>query len=323
MFRADESRCIFLQVDHCGPNIRIARWVPPGSRYPDKLSVSCVSIWRQAVSMKKIIFNASLPRSGSTLMQNILAQNPRMYCTPTSGVIDLLIAARKYYTELAEFKAQDADEMQRGFLSFCTGGLQGFFEGVTDKPICVDKCRSWFHFHHWVERFHPNPKYIVCIRDLRGILSSMEKLWRKNRDRSDPDEVNGTLNMITINNRVTRWLNGPPVGVAVARLMEAIQTGVIKQCHIVRFEDLTENPKAVMQRVYEYIEEPYFEHNFDHVEQRTHENDQLHTFYGDHRIREKVAPPIPDYVDVLGREICNSVKANYGLFYNTFYADKR
>ncbi len=273
--------------------------------------------------MKKIVFNSSLPRSGSTLLQNLLAQNPRMYCTPTSGVIDLLIAGRKFYTDLAEFKAQDADLVQQGFLGFCAAGMQGYFDGVTDKPICIDKCRSWFHYHHWITRFYPNPKYLVCVRDLRAILSSMEKLWRKNRDRSDPDEVTGTLNMITINNRVNRWLNGPPVGVAIARLIEAIQTGVVKHMHIIRFEDLTETPEPVMRRIYEYLEEPYFEHNFNAVEQSTQENDQLHTFYGDHRIRSKVEPPVPDFMEILGRDICASVKNNYGLFYSTFYADKR
>jgi sulfotransferase len=272
---------------------------------------------------RKIFFNASLPRSGSTLMQNILAQNPRIYCTPTSGVIDLMLASRKYYTELAEFKAQDADEMKKGFLKYCNYALNGFFEGVTDKPVCIDKCRSWFHYHDWIKQFWPNPKYIVCVRDLRGILSSMEKLFRKNRDRADADEVTGTLTMITINNRVMRWLNGPPTGIAVGRLIEAIQTGVIKQCHVVKFEDLTTNPKDVMKKVYEYLGEPFYEHDFNNIEQSTKENDQLHTIYGDHRIRRKIEPVTPDYMEVLGKDICTMVRNNYALFYNTFYPGKQ
>ncbi len=272
---------------------------------------------------KKLVFNASLPRSGSTLMQNILAQNPRFYCTPTSGVIDLMLASRKYYTELAEFKAQDPDLMQKGFLNYCRYGINGFYEGVTDKPVCVDKCRSWFLYHDWVKQYVPNPKYIVCVRDLRAILSSMEKLFRKNRDRADADEVTGTLTMITVNNRVMRWLNGPPVGIAIGRLIEAIQTNLIRQLHVVRFEDLTTNPADVMKRVYDYLEEPYFEHDFNNVAQMTQENDQYHTIYGDHRIRSKVEPVTPDFIDVLGKDLCNMVRTNYALFYNAFYPDKR
>ena len=272
---------------------------------------------------KKIIFNSSLPRAGSTVMQNILAQNPRFYCTPTSSVIDLLLASRKYYTDLAEFKAQDPDLMKKGFIQYCKAGLNGFFDGVTDKPICVDKCRSWFHYYDWVKQFHPNPKFIVCVRDLRAVLASMEKLFRKNRDRADADEVTGTLNMITINNRVMRWLNGPPVGIAVHRLVEAVQTGVLRHLCIVRFEDLTTNPQQVMRRVYDYIEEPYYEHDFANIPQATQENDAYHTIYGDHRIRQKLEPVPVDYNEVLTPELSAWVKQNYALFYNTFYPDKR
>jgi hypothetical protein len=39
---------------------------------------------------KKIFYNASLPRAGSTLLQNILMQNPEIYSTPTSGIIEFL-----------------------------------------------------------------------------------------------------------------------------------------------------------------------------------------------------------------------------------------
>lgn len=37
--------------------------------------------------MQKIFYNSSLPRSGSTLLQNVFNQNPDMYATPTSGVV--------------------------------------------------------------------------------------------------------------------------------------------------------------------------------------------------------------------------------------------
>jgi len=43
----------------------------------------------------KIFFHCSLPRSGSTILQNILGQNPDFYVTPTSGLMELIYAARK------------------------------------------------------------------------------------------------------------------------------------------------------------------------------------------------------------------------------------
>ena len=43
--------------------------------------------------MEKLFFQSSLPRAGSTMLQNILAQNPDVYATPTSGVLELISCA--------------------------------------------------------------------------------------------------------------------------------------------------------------------------------------------------------------------------------------
>src|SRR5215212_7468458 len=119
---------------------------------------------------KKIFFNSSLPRSGSTLLQNILAQNPRFYCSPTSGVFDLLYGSRAFVSESHLFKAQDPALMKRAFLGFCQGGLKGYYAAVTDRPVVVDKSRGWLHHYDWLDLFHPKPKILVCVRDLRSIL---------------------------------------------------------------------------------------------------------------------------------------------------------
>jgi sulfotransferase len=47
--------------------------------------------------VQKVFYNASLPRSGSTLLQNIMMQNPDIYSTPTSGVIEFLLQANNLF----------------------------------------------------------------------------------------------------------------------------------------------------------------------------------------------------------------------------------
>jgi hypothetical protein len=69
--------------------------------------------------VKKVFFNASLPRAGSTLLQNVLMQNPEIYATPTSGVVEFLLTARTLYTTGDAFKAQDPKEMEKAFHGFC------------------------------------------------------------------------------------------------------------------------------------------------------------------------------------------------------------
>jgi sulfotransferase len=88
---------------------------------------------------KKIFFQSSLPRSGSTLLQNIVAQNPDFYSTPTSGLLDLVFGARGNFINSNEFKAQDQKLMDKAFLAFCKGGVNAYFNAITDKPFVLDK----------------------------------------------------------------------------------------------------------------------------------------------------------------------------------------
>ncbi len=78
-------------------------------------------------------------------------------------------------------------------------------------------------------------------------------------------------------------------------------------------------PKVVMQRLYDYLEEPYFEHDFNHIEQRVTENDSVHGVYGDHAVRAQLAPLAPDWDAVLGADISSRIATEHDWFYQTFY----
>jgi sulfotransferase len=273
---------------------------------------------------EKIFFNSSMPRSGSTLLQNILAQNPRFYCSATSGLNEMLWASRSVYSKGPEFKAQDVDQMKSAFLSYCRGAMKGYYEGLTDKPIAIDKSRGWIQYYDWIKQFWPNPRFLVTVRDLRAVLSSMEKLFHKNQHMEEWSEKPGSIaHLLTLDSRVRHWLNTAPVGVQVLRLNGLIQTGIIRHMHIVRFEDLTARPRETMKKVYAYLEEPEFEHDFEHVEQLTVEDDAYHPTYGDHKVREAVKPVPNDFEQTLGKEICELVKEENSLYFRTFYPNVR
>ncbi len=62
---------------------------------------------------KRIYFLAGLPRSGSTLLANILAQHRQIYVTPTSGIVDMLVQVRNTWDLNDSFQAIDR-RFQRG-----------------------------------------------------------------------------------------------------------------------------------------------------------------------------------------------------------------
>ena len=269
----------------------------------------------------KIAFNSSLPRSGSTLLQNILAQNPRFHCTPTSGVLDMLVAAREVFSKLPEVLAQDREVMRKASLAFSAGALQNFLGSLTDRPVCVDKSRGWIREYDWLAEFYPNPKILITVRDLRAILSSMEKKWHKYPHLHKPENSGDPsgIKMGTVGNRVAHWLNTVPVGSMVTQLLGVAERGLLRRVHIVRFEDLTTEPQKTLDGIYDYLEEPRYTHDFAHVEQLTHENDVYYPVYGDHVIRQQVKPVPLDYYETLGKTLCHTIKEDNAAFYSAFY----
>lgn len=267
---------------------------------------------------QQIFFQSSLPRAGSTLLQNIIGQNPDFYVTPTSGVLELVYAARNNYTNSPEFKAQDSSLMRKGFTSFCREGVRGFFNAVTDKPYIIDKSRGWGIHYGFLNSFYPEPKVICMVRDLRGIYASMEKNFRKNQHMDSGIVNHAALTGTTTEKRIDIWAAGQPVGLAIERLSQIFKEGINKKMLFVKYEELAQNPEKEMTRIYEYLRVPHFVHDFDNIQQITQEDDSVYGIYGDHTIRQKLEPLPKDFNEVLGSAACNWIKTNYKWFYDEF-----
>jgi len=267
---------------------------------------------------KTIFYNSSLPRAGSTLISNILAQNPQFYCTPTSGLADLIMNAKNTYNNSQAFQAQDKLEMEKAFLHFCKDGMQGYFKGITEKPFILDKSREWSVNYSLVEKLQENPKIICMVRDIRAIYSSMEKNFRKNPHKENHIQNVPNLVGTTLDKRINIWADGVPVGVSMDRIKDIHQQGLDKRILFVRYEDLMSNPEVEMKRIYEYFEIEEYSHNFETIAQITNENDVIHGIYGDHTLRSKFEMNPNDFNEILGFELCQSIKNTYKWFFDKF-----
>jgi sulfotransferase len=256
----------------------------------------------------------------STLLQCILNQNPTICATPTDPVLEYLFAARNNYTKTPEAKAMGKDLALKTWRGFCRGGLDGYAEAYTDRPnICIKTRGATIHYR-WFEAFMASkPKMICMVRDLRSIVSSMEKIHRKSTENSSDMVNHAEMKGTSTPKRVGMWLNSPPVGLALERLQQCIQEGINKEMLILRAEDLTTTPDAVMRKLYAYLELPYFKHDFDNVEQSVKEDDSVYGLTSDlHTIRNKVTPLKFDAVQILGQGVCEQIDKNHVWYQKTF-----
>jgi len=267
---------------------------------------------------KNIFFQSSLPRAGSTLLQNLMGQNPEFYVTPTSGVLELLYSARGQFSTSPEFKAQDSETMKKGWRGFCERGIQGFYNEITAKPYVIDKSRGWGIHYDFLTTFIDNPKVICMVRDPRAIFASMEKNFRKN-----PEEDSGIVNWSTgqctnVEKRIEHFSNTIPLGLAFNRLSELFNRGFSENILFVRYEDLCSRPQAELDRIYNYLGVKEYKHDFNKITQITEEDDTVYGMQGLHNIKSTLEAPIRDFEQVLGSYNCDKIYNNYRWIFDKF-----
>lgn len=248
---------------------------------------------------KLIHFISGMPRSGSTLLCNILAQNPHFHVTSTSGILDIIFSARNNWDNLIEFKATPNEEGKKRVLR---GILQNYYDDA-ERPVIFEKSRGWLAYIELTEMILERPpKILVPVRDIRDILSSFEKLFRKGAATTQMgQERDNYFKFQTVEGRCEVWSSQEqPVGLAFNRIKDALQRGHRDKMHFVRYEDLTAKPDRTLRKIYEFLGEDAVDHDFDNVKQVTWENDEVHGIKNLHTIRPKVEPQEPQWPSVLG-----------------------
>lgn len=251
--------------------------------------------------MRTLHYISGLPRSGSTLLCNILAQNPRFFVSrATSGCHDVLFNVRNQWDRLLEHQAEGVDYDQlRAVLRAARDAYH-----QTDKPVVFDKGRGWLSLLEMAEFVEGGRvKVIVPVRDVAEILASFEQLWRRSSGATQWGiEASDYYKAQTVEGRCEIWASqGQPVGLAYNRVKDALARGYSDRLLFVEFDDLTSNPAETMRRIYAWLGEEQYVHNFANVEQVTREDDvNVHKIPGLHTIRPVVAP-VPKRADeILG-----------------------
>jgi sulfotransferase len=259
--------------------------------------------------MKQIHYTSGLPRACSTLLQNLLAQNPQVHATATSGVHEIMYLSKAFF-KTEEFRSiPDPKQGEQLFLDFMRHGITHAFDNITDRPIVVDKCRSWIGSANLLFQMFPEAKLLVPVRDIRGVLSSMEKKYQQHPGFQMEGSQQDTARIQTIEGRCQFWLETAPVGLAVQRLHELAKNHKDK-VHFVHAEDLTSNPQETMNRVWEYLGIDPIIHNIENVEQYTQEH-ELGWPFGDHEIKPQVRPLKPDWHETLGRQLSETLNQKF------------
>lgn len=244
--------------------------------------------------MKKYHVISGLPRSGTTLLSTILKQNPRFESSISGPLARFVRAIITESSTQGGYRFECPPEKRKKLIN-------GLFENYYDDPtkeVCLNVNRGWPLLLPTIKDLYPEAKMIMCVRDIKDILNSFEHLFRKNpytfTTMFSQDEG---LNVYT---RCESLLNpGRTLGFAYNCVKQGITSEHKSSIIIIEYDKLAKNPEMIMKVIYNFINEPYFEHDFNNVAASYPDFDedvqlpQLHDTRKvvEHKEQEMIIPP--------------------------------
>jgi sulfotransferase len=247
---------------------------------------------------RRFHFISGLPRAGTTLLAAIFNQNPRFRAGMTSPLADIMGVVMAEASGKNDFSFDVSDEQR---IALLRGLVDNFYSGQADAGVIFDTSRLWCSRMQLLGALLPAAKVIACVRHLPWVLDSMERLVRRH-----PVGVSKVFRFDTNTTMYSRVeaLTDPRgmVGFAFQATKDAFY-GQYAPGHLMllTYESLARNPLAAMRAVYQFIGEPWFDHDFEHVAYNADEFDSRVGMPGLHTVRPKVEPV--ERTSVLPREI--------------------
>ena len=250
--------------------------------------------------MRRIHFIGGLPRSGSTLLTNILLQNPKFQTTATSSLLEFLLQVRDNWNKLEGHSnypdGQDKWNVIRAI-------LQSYHN--TDREVVFDKNRGWTTHIEFIEKLTGNQaRVIASVRYIEANCTSIEKLFRKNRADGEIHGEFSNSQMKTLDGRVGVWTSDDGVlGRPYVSLLDTIQRGLGDRILFFPYEEWTTDPNFWFTQLYNFIGEPFYQHDFTNIEQIIRENDAGYGWGLDlHEIKTgKLLPAYSDAIKIIGK----------------------
>lgn len=248
--------------------------------------------------MKSYYFISGLPRSGSTLLSGILKQNPDFYAdiaSPVQGLtensIDTITSGQHNIT---------IEEEQRKNLMY--GIFDGYYKHI-EKPIIFDSCRGWTKKTSFLKALFPYTKILCPVRNIVSILNSFELIASRNPFHTTTLTAHKDNVFARCDGMMDR--NGGIVAEPWILLQEGYALNP-EMIHFIEYENICKDPEKIMRGVYEFLEKPYYSHDFDNVEYSNENFDRACNLKDLHTIKKKVEYKPPR--NVLPPEIVQKYK---------------
>ena len=274
--------------------------------------------------MSKLIPMCGLPRTGSTLLVNVLGQNPKITISPDSLLGPLLANVQGFMGDTLNESQFKSDQTYEMYKRFCVDGSYGWINSISNTEFYIDKCRSWGINIDLTFNLFSNIKLIFIIRDLRGIVSSLDSICRKTLLRTSDhfyeDDFNYNENNL-MENRVEKFYDEDMINKPLLSIKELFEVKgeYLDQIKFVKYEDIINNTDKVLNQIYNFLEIDRYDHDLNNIQQGFY-HDCIFLPYGHHKIKSKITPKEQTF-EKLSDHIQEKIINKYEWYYNHFYPE--
>ena len=206
---------------------------------------------------KKLFFLIAQPRSGNTLLSSILNQNPEIACTANSITLEImkdlfLLKQEDVFQNFPDHKSLD---------NILSSVYDNYYKDWPQR-IIIDRGPVMTNGNLMLmQNYFKQPfKCIVLLRDVMDVLASYIKWYTENPD-AFPNKFGSNDE-----EKLTRLMskNG-----AIGKNLTAMQNSLnyTHLCCYVKYDDLVTNPEVEIKKIYQLIDEPYYPHKFENLQQ--------------------------------------------------------
>lgn len=244
---------------------------------------------------KQYFFLSGMQRAGSTLLGSLLNQNPNIYVSPTSPLMDLYCILGEGLHRIKNTYTYNANAVDESLQK----NLIHNYYSHRPESIIIDKHRGWTRNVTNIEKFIGDGKIICTYRPIAENIVSFIKLCEKDDNnlvdlslRKEGKEITNTNRAIWI------WEN------LTYEIYDSFRYGLKnhrEKIYVCHYDSLVSQTQIEMNRIYWSLGLDKFEHDLSNVINTCSETkDEIWGFSGLHDVRpkiEKQSPNVTDYLD--------------------------
>lgn len=271
---------------------------------------------------KQHVYVTGLPRSGSTLLCQLLAQHPDIFCdgmtSPLFGMIEGmrggLASNEAFLASLDSNFKENYERIHNVYKSI----ISGWMDGISNCPISVDKNRGWIRGIEFLHKIDPEFKMIVTIRDLGQLFSSVERAHRNTILLGYRDGLaHHSADSRAVSLFSETGVIGGPLKSIRDFMTEINDPDILDRVYYVAYEALINYPIETINQVYKHIGAVPYNIDPGNIIVFPQESDSHYGMKWPHKTK--------NYIDKLEHhnvlpDIESVLKDKYSWYYHSFYS---